>query len=149
MNIYDNLSWFVMVCLNFLIENPNWSLINSWLIVDMYNLKHYGVILMFLSRIYYAIAYLVVLILEIIKSTIDMCLRIFKSKGFEPIVIDIDTELKRPISQTILANSITLTPGTLSVDLDSENQVIKVAVIAPRDVKDIIPFEPYIKGMLE
>jgi energy-converting hydrogenase B subunit A len=48
-----------------------------------------------------------------------------------------------------LANSITLTPGTLSVDLDSENQVIKVAVIAPRDVKDIIPFEPYIKGMLE
>ena len=115
----------------------------------MYNLKHYGVILMFLSRIYYAIAYLVVLILEIIKSTIDMCLRIFKSNGFEPIVIDIDTELKRPISQTILANSITLTPGTLSVDLDSENQVIKVAVIAPRDVKDIIPFEPYIKGMLE
>ena len=56
---------------------------------------------MFLSRIYYAIAYLVVLILEIIKSTIDMCLRIFKSNGFEPIVIDIDTELKRPISQTI------------------------------------------------
>ena len=93
---------------------------------------------MFLSRIYYAIAYLVVLILEIIKSTIDMALRVF-----------IDTELKRPISQTILANSITLTPGTLSVDLDSENQVIKVAVIAPRDVKDIIPFEPYIKGMLE
>ena len=98
---------------------------------------------MFLSRIYYAIAYLVVLILEIIKSTIDMALRIFKVDGFEPIVI------KRPISQTILANSITLTPGTLSVDLDSENQVIKVAVIAPRDVKDIIPFEPYIKGMLE
>ena len=68
----------------------------------MYNLKHYGVILMFLSRIYYAIAYLVVLILEIIKSTIDMCSRIFKAKGFEPIVIDIDTELKRPISQTYL-----------------------------------------------
>ena len=104
---------------------------------------------MFLSRLYYAIAYLVVLILEIIKSTIDMCSRIFKSKGFEPVVIDIDTELKRPISQTILANSITLTPGTLSVDLDSENQVLKVADIAPRDVKDIIPFEPYIKGMLE
>ena len=113
------------------------------------HLKHYGVILMFLSRIYYAIAYLVVLIIEIIKATIDMSVRVFKADGFKPIVIDIGTELKRPISQTILANSITLTPGTLSVDLDSENQVIKVAVIAPRDVKDIIPFEPYIKGMLE
>ena len=104
---------------------------------------------MFLSRIYYAIAYFVVLILEIIKATLDMTGRIFKGNQFDPIVIDIDTELKRPISQTILANSITLTPGTLSVDLDSESQVIKVAVIAPRDVKDIIPFEPYIKGMLE
>ncbi len=106
-------------------------------------------ILMFLSRIYYAIAYLVVLILEIIKATLDMAIRIFKGNQFDPIVIDIGTDLKRPISQTILANSITLTPGTLSVDLDSENQLIKVAVIAPRDVKDIIPFEPYIKGMLE
>ena len=40
---------------------------------------------MFLSRIYYAIAYLVVLILEIIKSTIDMALRVFKTDGFEPL----------------------------------------------------------------
>ena len=124
---------------------------------------------MFLSRIYYAIAYLIVLIWEIIKATVDMSLRILRAKGIEPVVIDIETDLTRPISQTILANSITfietdltrpisqtilansitLTPGTLSVDLDSENQFIKVAVIAPRDPKDIIPFEPYIKGMLE
>ena len=79
---------------------------------------------MFLSRIYYAIAYLVVLILEIIKSTLDMVVRIFKGNQYDPVVIDIDTDLKRPISQTILANSITFTPGTLSVDLDSESQVI-------------------------
>ena len=80
---------------------------------------------MFLSRIYYAIAYLIVLIWEIIKATVDMSLRILRAKGIEPVVIDIET------------------------DLDSENQFIKVAVIAPRDSKDIIPFEPYIKGMLE
>ena len=30
-----------------------------------------------------------------------------------------------------------------------KNAFLKGAVIAPRDVKDIIPFEPYIKGMLE
>ncbi len=146
MIIYHDLLWSV----KFFLRKKFLLILYKFLTYYKYvKLKHYGVILMFLSRIYYAIAYLVVLIIEIIKSTIDMSLRIFKSKGFEPIVIDIDTELKRPISQTILANSITLTPGTLSVDLDSENQVIKVAVIAPRDVKDIIPFEPYIKGMLE
>lgn len=104
---------------------------------------------MFLSRIYYWIAYFVVLIWEIIKSTLSMCALICKGDKYNPQVINIETELKREISQTFLANSITLTPGTLTVDLDSENQILKVAVITPRDAKDVIPFEPYIKGMFE
>ena len=53
---------------------------------------------MFLSRIYYAIAYLIVLIWEIIKATVDMSLRILRAKGIEPVVIDIETDLTRPIS---------------------------------------------------
>ncbi|OQD59534.1 energy-converting hydrogenase B, subunit A [Methanobrevibacter arboriphilus JCM 13429 = DSM 1125] len=105
---------------------------------------------MFLNRIYYGIAYVIVLIWEIIKSTIDTAIRSAKGgKTIDPVVIDIKTDLTRPISQTLLANSITLTPGTLTIDVDSENQVLKVAIIAPRDVKDVIPFEPYIKKMLE
>ncbi|MCL2114694.1 MAG: Na+/H+ antiporter subunit E [Methanobrevibacter sp.] len=104
---------------------------------------------MFLTRIFYAIAYFIVLIYEIIKSTIDVTMRIIKGGKIDPVVVDIDTILERPISQTILANSITLTPGTLSVDLDSKNKIIKVAIIAPREKKDVIPFEPYIKKMLE
>lgn len=105
---------------------------------------------MFLTRIYYGIAYFIVLIKEIILATIDTAVRAVKGgKTIDPIVIDIKTDLKRPVSQTILANSITLTPGTLTIDVDSENQLLKVAIIAPRDVKDVIPFEPYIKKMLE
>ncbi|WP_369694692.1 Na+/H+ antiporter subunit E [Methanobrevibacter ruminantium] len=103
---------------------------------------------MFLSRVYYGIAYFIVLIWEIIKSTLSMCGVICK-ESYNPQVINIEIELKREISQTFLANSITLTPGTLTVDLDSENQILKVAVITPRDAKDVIPFEPYIKGMFE
>ncbi|MCC7552959.1 MAG: Na+/H+ antiporter subunit E [Methanobacteriaceae archaeon] len=104
---------------------------------------------MFLSRIYYGILYVLVLISEIIKSSWDMSVRAVGGDEIKPIVVDIETVLARPISQTILANSITLTPGTLSVDLDSDNKIIKVAIIAPRDKKDVIPFEPYIKKMLE
>ncbi|MBZ9571385.1 Na+/H+ antiporter subunit E [Methanobrevibacter sp. TMH8] len=105
---------------------------------------------MFLTRIYYGISYFIVLIKEIILATIDTAVRAVKGgKTIDPIVIDIKTDLKRPVSQTILANSITLTPGTLTIDVDSENQLLKVAIIAPRDVKDVIPFEPYIKKMLE
>lgn len=103
---------------------------------------------MFIMRIFFSIAYFIVLIFEILKATLDVALRTLNG-NIEPVVVEIDTVLKRPISQTILANSITLTPGTLSIDLDSENQVLKVASIVPRKKEDIIPFESYIKGMLE
>lgn len=103
---------------------------------------------MFITRIFYGIAYFIVLIFEIIKATVDVAIRSVNGK-VEPVIVEIPTVLKRPISQTILANSITLTPGTLSVDLDSENQVLKVAIIVARKNEDVIPFEPYIKGMLE
>ncbi len=104
---------------------------------------------MFLTRIGYGIIYFLDLIYEIIKSTIDVAFNKIMRRDINPVVIDIETVLKRPVSQTILANSISLTPGTLSVDLDSENQIIKVAAISPRSKEDIIPFEPYIKKMLE
>lgn len=103
---------------------------------------------MFIVRIFYGIAYFAVLLFEIAKATLDVATRTLNGK-VEPVVVEIETELKRPISQTILANSITLTPGTLSIDLDSEKQIIKVATITPRSREDVIPFEPYIKGMLE
>ncbi len=104
---------------------------------------------MFLTRIVYGIIYFLDLIYEIIKSTIDVAFNKIMRRDINPVVIDVETVLKRPVSQTILANSISLTPGTLSIDLDSENQIIKVAAISPRSKEDIIPFEPYIKKMLE
>ncbi|MBR0271948.1 MAG: Na+/H+ antiporter subunit E [Methanobrevibacter sp.] len=104
---------------------------------------------MFLTRIGYGIIYFLDLIYEIIKSTVDVVFNKIMRRDINPVVIDVETVLKRPVSQTILANSISLTPGTLSVDLDSENQIIKVAAISPRSKEDIIPFEKYIKKMLE
>ena len=103
---------------------------------------------MFITRIFYGIAYFIILIFEIIKATVDVATRTVNG-DIEPIIVEIPTILKRPISQTILANSITLTPGTLSIDLDSKNQIIRVAIITPRSKEEVIPFEPYIKGMLE
>lgn len=104
---------------------------------------------MFLKRVYYGIIYFLDLLYEIVKATYDVFIRIIHKDMIEPIVVDIHTDLERTVSQTILANSITLTPGTLTVDLIPEDQIIKVATIAPRDTEDIIPFEKYIKKMLE
>ncbi len=99
-------------------------------------------------RIFYAIAYFIILIIEIIKATFDVTKRTLNG-NVEPVIMEIETELKRPISQVILANSITLTPGTLSIDVDPEKSILKVATIVPRSKEDVIPFEPYIKGWLE
>lgn len=101
-----------------------------------------------MRRILYGIVYFIVLVIAILKSALDVAIRTISGK-VNPVIVEIETVLKRPVSQTILANSITLTPGTLSVDLDSKNRIIKVAAIVPRKREAIIPFEPYIKGMLE
>ena len=104
---------------------------------------------MFLTRIGYGIIYFLDLIYEIFKSTFNVVFYGIMGRNIDPVVFDIETVLERPVSQTILANSISLTPGTLAVDLDSENNIIKVATISPRKKEDVIPFEPYIKKMLE
>lgn len=103
---------------------------------------------MFITRIFYAIAYLVVFLVEIIKATVDVAGRTLNGK-IDPVIVEIKTELKRPVSQTLLVSTLNLTPGSLTIDLDSKNQIMKIAVITPRSREELIPFEPYIKGMLE
>lgn len=103
---------------------------------------------MFITRFFYGIVYFLVLIFEIIKAMVDVAIRIING-NVNPKVLKIRTDLKKPLSQTLLANSITLTPGTLTVDLDSESSTLTVATISPRERSDIIPFEKYIKKTFE
>lgn len=100
------------------------------------------------KRIFYAICYIINLVYNIIKSALSVAVLCISGK-IDPTVLEIDTVLKKEISQTVLANSITLTPGTLTIDIDHPNQKLKVAVISKRPPEKVIPFEKYIKGMLE
>ena len=64
------------------------------------------------------ISYAVLLITEIIKSSIKMIFIILrKRKNYEPTIIKFTTPLKTIVAKVILANSITLTPGTITADL--------------------------------
>ena len=103
---------------------------------------------MFLSRIIYGIEFFVRLVVEIIKavlSTASCCL-----KGeVDPVVVEIIPDLKRPVSLAILSNTITLTPGTITVDMNQETGVLTVSALTPRSREDIIPLESTIKKMLE
>jgi multicomponent Na+:H+ antiporter subunit E len=54
------------------------------------------------------------------KANIDVAYRVISGK-INPGIVKISPNLKSDLGITMLANSITLTPGTLSVDIDEEN----------------------------
>lgn len=62
------------------------------------------------------IMYFFVLFIEIFKSAFQYVHNIF-SKQYEPRLFVIDLDLTDPILVGIVANSITLTPGTISVEI--------------------------------
>lgn len=103
---------------------------------------------MFLTRIIYGIEFFVVLVVEIIKAILDTSICCLKG-DVDPVVVKIKPDLERPVSLAILSNTITLTPGTITVSMDQEERVLTVSALTPRSTGDIIPLEPYIRKMLE
>ncbi|MDX9691135.1 MAG: Na+/H+ antiporter subunit E [Acholeplasmataceae bacterium] len=67
-------------------------------------------------KLHRLVIYLFVLFLEIFKSTINYVKAVITGK-YEPIVFKIQLDLLDPVQIGIVANSITLTPGTISVDI--------------------------------
>lgn len=85
------------------------------------------------KRIAYAVAYIPYLFLAIVRANLDVASRVVKRKiPLNPGIVEVKTTLKSSIAKTILANSITLTPGTLSVEISGDKLFIHWI-----DVKDV------------
>jgi len=70
------------------------------------------------KRIFYMIVYFFVFIIALIKANFDVARRVLTpSLPINPGIVKFKTKLKTDYSKMVLANSITLTPGTLSVDI--------------------------------
>ena len=89
--------------------------------------------------------YAFTLIAEIYKAGFTMALNIIKGEAKTSIVW-IETDLKKSENIAILANSITLTPGTISIAI-SQNKIL-VLWINPKSSNSIIAGN-IIKGKLE
>jgi len=71
--------------------------------------------------------YVPVFVWEVIKANLDVAYRVLHPRlPVNPGIVKIKTSLKSDIALTFLANSITLTPGTMSVDIDADNGVLYV-----------------------
>ncbi len=78
-----------------------------------------------IKKITFLIVYFIVLFVEIIKANFDVAYRVIHPKmPIKPGIVVIKTGLKQDIAKLILANSITLTPGTFTLDILGDTLLI-------------------------
>jgi len=112
-------------------------------IFSEFNLNHKAII--------YSFIYIFVFAWELIKSTLDVAYRVIHPKiPINPGIVKVKTKLKSKLGRVILANSITLTPGTLTVETNGEDYYIHWINITSENIEDsttqiVSKFEKYLE----
>ncbi|MGB8492097.1 MAG: Na+/H+ antiporter subunit E [Bacteroidales bacterium] len=106
-------------------------------------------------RYFWFIVYLVVFIRECIKANLDVAYRVLHpAMPIRPGIVKVRTTLKSDLARTLLANSITMTPGTISVDIVGDFLYVHWIYIRSDDPEVYTgmitgAFEKYIKRIIE
>jgi multicomponent Na+:H+ antiporter subunit E len=103
------------------------------------------------KAIFYFLIYIFVFSWELLKSNLDVAFRVIHPTiPINPGIVKVKTKLKSRLGRTILANSITLTPGTLTVETNGEDYYIHWIDVTSDDIegatKQIVSkFEKYLE----
>ncbi len=82
------------------------------------------------KKILWFACYAVLFLWECLKANIDVAWRVISpALPIRPGAIRVKTDLKSDAGLTFLANSITLTPGKTTIDIDKENGYIYIHVL--------------------
>ena len=104
----------------------------SFMTGDMFVKRPY--VFKHITRYLWFLYYLPFFIWECFKANVDVAYRVVHpNRPINPGIVKVRTNLKSDTALTFLANSITLTPGTLSVDIDEEAGFLYVHWIDVRD----------------
>jgi multicomponent Na+:H+ antiporter subunit E len=102
------------------------------------------------------LTYLGIFLAALIRANLDMARRVLSpSLPLRPGIVEVKTALKSSLGRLILANSITLTPGTLTVDLQGNRILVHWVDIPPGSdiesaTRDITrKFEQHLTGFVE
>ena len=104
-----------------------------------------------LKGILFSLVYIIVLFWEIIKANFDVAYRVLHPKmPIKPGIVVIKTRLKSDIAKMILANSITLTPGTFTLDIIGDELLIHWINVKAQDIDEATnmigqKFEKYLR----
>jgi multicomponent Na+:H+ antiporter subunit E len=119
------------------------------------NYKKIGLPDITIKKIGFFIAYIFVLAKEVVMANFDVAYRVIHPKmPINPGIVIIKTELKQDLAKMILANSITLTPGTFTLDVSDDTLLIhwiNVKTDKTDEATKIIgeKFERYLKVIFE
>ena len=101
----------------------------------------------------YTIVYGFIFLKELILSNLDVALRVISPRlPINPGIVEAKTSLKSPMARMILANSITLTPGTFTVEMKEDTLFIHCIDIKSENIQDVTQgvvrkFEKYLEVM--
>ena len=91
---------------------------------------------------YWLSVYVLVLTKQLILSNLRIMKRVLsKDMKLSPAIVGVKTELESDWKKLLLANSVTLTPGTLTLDVKDDTLYIHVIEFREGDNKDIITRE--------
>lgn len=92
-----------------------------------------------LTAIPYVVLYVLVFLKEVVVANFDVAYRVFSPRmPLEPQVVFIPLRVKTTLGITTIANSITLTPGTVTLDHDPDTNGLYVHAIDGRDPNAIV-----------
>ena len=87
-----------------------------------------------IKRYLWFMYYMPIFLWEVFKANIDVAFRVSHPDiPIHPGIVKVKTSLRSETGLTFLANSITLTPGTLSVDIDRDKGYLYVHWIEVKD----------------
>ncbi|MGE4357259.1 MAG: Na+/H+ antiporter subunit E [Candidatus Omnitrophota bacterium] len=110
-----------------------------------------------LHRYGWFVVYMIVFAFECIKANIDVAYRVIHPYlPINPGIVKVKTTLKSETALTFLANSITLTPGTFSVDIDRDKGLLYIhwIKVSTQDIEEasriiVARFERILKRIFE
>jgi len=87
----------------------------------------------------YVVLYLAVFIKDLVTANLDVALRVIHPRmPLETRVVVVPLRVERSTAITTIANSITLTPGTLTMDYDDEQNALYVHAMAASTDDEVI-----------
>jgi len=87
----------------------------------------------------YAVLYVATFVWELVTANVDVAYRVLApSMPIHPAVVEVPLRVESDLAVTTLANSITLTPGTLTMDYDPGTNALYVHSIDGRDREAVV-----------